>query len=190
MYAGLPGIDSEHSQKTWESVYVWKWLVKSTRIKSIYFRIIERCTHLPVEIPSTPKKEDNRCVYEGKNAFLWLPTGFGKLVGYKMLSCVLDHKQSELGTGLSSYAVALLVLPLVSLTIATFNSLSEHYFVIAYLLALYIYYFRISCPHTISCGQAIVKMAMHVQAVDTRLFLSFHVAWVQGYVIHCCTCEY
>ena len=57
-----------------------------------------------------------------------------------MLSCVLDHKQSELGTGLSSYAVVLLVLPLVSLTIATFNSLSEHYFVIAYLLALYIYY--------------------------------------------------
>ena len=57
MYPGLPGINGEHSpQKTWESVYVWKWSVKSTRIKSIYFRIIERCTHLPVEIPSTPKK--------------------------------------------------------------------------------------------------------------------------------------
>ena len=113
---------------------------KINTYKIQYFRIIERCTHLPVEIPSTPKKEDNRCVYEGKNAFLWLPTGFGKLVGYEMLSCVLDHKQSELGTGLSSYAVVLLVLPLVSLTIAKFTTVSEHYFVIAYLLALYIYY--------------------------------------------------
>ena len=138
MYPDLPGIDCEHSpKKPWESVYVWKWSVKSTCIKSIYYRIIERCTHLPV---FNSKKEDNRCVYEGKNAFLWLPTGFGKLVGYEMLSCVLDYKQSELGTGLSSYTVVLLVLPLVSLTIAKFTTVSEHYFVIAYLLALYIYY--------------------------------------------------
>ena len=38
---------------------------------------------------------------------------------------MLDSKQSELGTGQGSYAVILLVSPLVSLTIAKFNGLSE-----------------------------------------------------------------
>ena len=38
---------------------------------------------------------------------------------------MLDRKQSELGAGQGSYAVILLVSPLVSLTIAKFNGLSE-----------------------------------------------------------------
>ena len=46
------------------------------------------------------------------------------------LICILDHKQSELGIGLSSYAVVLLVLPLVSLMTAKFTSLSECCFII------------------------------------------------------------
>ena len=49
--------------------------------------------------------------------------------------CVLDRKQSELGTGQGSYAVILLVSPLVSLTIAKFNGVSEHCFVVAQLCA-------------------------------------------------------
>ena len=36
----------------------------------------------------------------------------------------------------------------------SFTGLIEHYFVIAYLLALYIYYFQISCLHIIPRGQA------------------------------------
>ena len=44
---------------------------------------------------------------------------------------MLDHKQSELGTGRGSYAVILLVLPLGSLTIAKFNGVSVHCFVVA-----------------------------------------------------------
>ena len=87
------------------------------------------------------QKEDNRCVYEGKNAFLWLPTGFGKLVGYEMLSCILDYKQSELGTGLSSYTVVLLVLPLVSLTIAKFTS-----------LCMILVNLNVSVGHQVKCG--------------------------------------
>ena len=90
-------------------MYVWKWSVKSTRIKSNIFVSSKGVLIYQLKYLQLQQKENNRCVYEGKNAFLWQPTGFGKLVGYEMLSCVLDYKQSELGTGLSSYAVVLLV---------------------------------------------------------------------------------
>ena len=33
---------------------IWKLSVKSIRIRPIYFRIMERYSHLPVELPSTP----------------------------------------------------------------------------------------------------------------------------------------
>ena len=55
--------------------------------------------------------------------------------------CVLERKQSELGTGRGSYTVILLVSPLGSLTIAKFNDASVHCFVVALFLALYLYYF-------------------------------------------------
>ena len=44
--------------------------------------------------------------------------------------CVLHCKQSELGTGQGSYALVVLVSPLVSVMIAKLTSLSEHCFVI------------------------------------------------------------
>ena len=74
--------------------------------------------------------EDNRRVYEGKDAFFRLPTSFGKSVCYEVI-CVLDCKQSELGTGRGNYTVILLVSPLVSLTIAKFYGVSVHCFVVA-----------------------------------------------------------
>ena len=63
--------------------------------------------------------------------------------------CVLDCKQSELGTGWDSYTVILLVSPLGSLTIAKFNGVSVCCSVVALFSALYVYYFRISCPYII-----------------------------------------
>ena len=51
---------------------------------------------------------------------------------------MLDRKQSELGTGQGSYVVILLVSPLGSLTIAKFNGVSLHCFVVALFSALYI----------------------------------------------------
>ena len=51
--------------------------------------------------------------------------------------CVLDCKLIKLGTEHGSYTVVLLVLPLVSLTIAKFLGLSEHWFVAAFFSALY-----------------------------------------------------
>ena len=67
---------------------------------------------------------------------------------------MLDRKQSKLGTGRGSYAVILLVSPLGSLTIVKFNGLSLHCFVVALFSALYVQYFRISCPHIIAHGQS------------------------------------
>ena len=67
---------------------------------------------------------------------------------------MLDRKQSELGTGRGSYAVILLVSPLGSLTIAKFKGVSVHCFVVALFSALYVYYFRISCPYIIARGQS------------------------------------
>ena len=77
--------------------------------------------------------EDNRCVYEAKDAFLRLPTSIGKSVRYKVpYICVLDREQSELGAGWGSYTVILLVSSLGSVTIAKFNSLNVHCFVVAH----------------------------------------------------------
>ena len=67
---------------------------------------------------------------------------------------MLDRKQSELGTGLGSYAVILLVSLLVSLMIAKFNGSSVHCSVVANFSALYVYYFQISCPYIIARGQS------------------------------------
>ena len=55
--------------------------------------------------------EDNRHVYEGKDAFLrlYIPTSFSKPVHYKVLSFAY-HKPSELGTWQGSrYFVSLAV---------------------------------------------------------------------------------
>ena len=68
--------------------------------------------------------------------------------------CVLDRKQDELGAGWGSYTVILLVSSLGSLTITKFNGLNVHCFLVAHFSALYVYYFRISCPYIIARGQS------------------------------------
>ena len=94
-------------------------------------------------------------IYEGKDAFLWLTTSFGKSSTLRgAIICVLNLKQSEILTGQGSYTVILLLLPLESLTIAKFNGVSVHCFVEPFFSALYVYYFRISCPYIIARGQS------------------------------------
>ena len=101
------------------------------------------------------KVEDTHCVYEGEDIFLWLPTSFGShKTAMRCCHCVLDCKQSELGIGQVSYAVVLLVSPLVLLTIGKFTSLSERCFVIAPFSAFYVYYFWISSLYSIPRRQA------------------------------------
>ena len=37
------------------------------------------------------QQESVKSVYEGKDVFLWLPTGFGKSLCYEVLPFVFDH---------------------------------------------------------------------------------------------------
>ena len=76
---------------------------------------------------------------------LRLPTSFGKSVLYEVLwfACLTVPKASWVQE--SSYAIILLVSPLVSLSIAKFNGMSERCLVVALFSALYVYYFQISC---------------------------------------------
>ena len=66
-----------------------------------------------------------RYIYEEKDVFLWLPTGFGKSVCYEVLPFVLDHKRGNVGSGEGSYSVVLVISPLVSLMVNQVTSLRE-----------------------------------------------------------------
>ena len=54
-----------------------------------------------------------KCIYDGKDVFLWLPTGFGKSICYETLPFVFNYKHSDGGTG-GGCSVVLVVSPLVS----------------------------------------------------------------------------
>ena len=53
-------------------------------------------------------------IYDEKDVFLWLPTGFGKSICYETLPFVSNYKHSDGGTG-GGCSVVLVVSPLVSL---------------------------------------------------------------------------
>ena len=55
-----------------------------------------------------------RNLYNGKDVFLWLPTGFGKSICYEVLPLLFDYKSSRAGPGNST---VLVVSPLVSLMV-------------------------------------------------------------------------
>ena len=70
----------------------------------------------------TLKKEQRACiksVYEGKDVFLWLPTGFGKSLCYEVLPFVLGDKLNR------QDSLVIVVSPLVSLMIDQVQSLGH-----------------------------------------------------------------
>ena len=60
------------------------------------------------------KKEQLQTIRNGKDVFLWLPTGFGKSICYEVLPFLFDYKSSRAGPGNST---VLVVSPLVSLIV-------------------------------------------------------------------------
>jgi ATP-dependent DNA helicase RecQ len=75
----------------------------------------------------TPKPEQIACVksiYEGKDVFLWLPTGFGKSLCYEVLPFVFDMKLGRLADS-NTNSVVIVVSPLVSLMIDQVRSLKS-----------------------------------------------------------------
>ena len=58
-----------------------------------------------------------KCVYEGKDVFLWLPTGFGKSLCYEVLPFVFDDKLSK------DNSVVIVVSLLISLMVDQVQSL-------------------------------------------------------------------
>ena len=61
------------------------------------------------------KDEAIRAVYNGKDVFLWLPTGYGKSLCYQCLPFLFDYKLSKVDS--SKKSVCLVVSPLVSLMV-------------------------------------------------------------------------
>ena len=74
-----------------------------------------------VEYPSMtlePEQKDCvQCVYEGKDVFVWLPTGFGKTVCFEVLPFMFDMKLGRVDS------LVVVVSPLVSLMIDQVRSL-------------------------------------------------------------------
>ena len=68
------------------------------------------------------QKQAIQAVYEGKDVFVWLPTGYGKSVCYECLPLLYDMK---LDRNLNEYerSVVLVVSPLVSLMVDQVSSL-------------------------------------------------------------------
>ena len=60
------------------------------------------------------KAEQLDVIYNGRDVFLWLPTGFGKSIRYKTLLLVYNYKHTNSGTS-SGCSIVLVVSPLVSL---------------------------------------------------------------------------
>ena len=116
-------------QKTWESVYVWKL---SVRILIISVSSKGTAVCQLKYLHSIRNVEDNCRLYEGKDAFLRLPTSFvSQYATLGAVICVLDRKQTDLGRGRGSCAIILLVSPFGSPTIAKFNGVRVHCFAVA-----------------------------------------------------------
>ena len=67
------------------------------------------------------KEEQERAVYDEKDVFVWLPTGFGKSVCFQTLPFLFDCKLGLVGSSRNS--VVLVVVPLIALMIGTSSNL-------------------------------------------------------------------
>ena len=61
-----------------------------------------------------PLKEAIKAIYEGRDAFVWLPTGYGKSLCYQCLPYLLDYKLGKVNSAAVNQSIVMVVSPLVS----------------------------------------------------------------------------
>ena len=66
-----------------------------------------------------------RHIYNGKDVFLCLPTGFGKSICYEIVPFIMDYKLGRRESGRRSFSTVLVVSPLISLMVDQVTSLRE-----------------------------------------------------------------
>ena len=74
-------------------------------------------------------------VYEGKDAFVWLPTGYGKSICYQALPFVFDYKLERISAHPTQRSVVIVVSPLVSLMVDQVSRLQKEGFFSAAVLS-------------------------------------------------------
>ena len=63
------------------------------------------------------QSEAIKYIYQGKDVFAWLPTGYGKSLCYQLLPFLLDFKLGRTGAIATERSVVLVISPLVSLMV-------------------------------------------------------------------------
>ena len=74
-------------------------------------------TRLHRETLNDHESEAIKSIYEGKDVFTWLPTGYGKSLRYQLLLFLLDFKLGRTRAIATEWSVALVISPLVSLMV-------------------------------------------------------------------------
>ena len=73
-----------------------------------------------------PKQvEAVRPVYERKDAFVWLPTGYGKSICFQMLPYLFDFKLGRISAAPDKHSVILIISPLLSLMVNQVSDLKS-----------------------------------------------------------------
>ncbi len=66
-----------------------------------------------------------KLLFEGRDVFIWFPTGYGKSLCYQLLPFLMDYKLGRTKAPLVDKSVVLVVSPLVSLMIDQVRSLKD-----------------------------------------------------------------
>ena len=86
-----------------------------------------RCISRENFAPKPQQLETVRQVCHGRDVFLWLPTGFGKTLCYKLLPFVSDYRRGKRSSGResphTSFSTVIVISPLVSLMFDPVTSL-------------------------------------------------------------------
>ncbi len=121
-----------------------------------------------------------KVMYQGKDCFVWFPTGYGKSLCYQLLPFLLDHKRGRIGAPQAELSVVIVVSPLVSLMVDQVSSLHSRGISAAILSGNSgvdkkclanegdsQYRFLYSCPEAIVAGQRWKQFLLEPSLSDT-----------------------